>query len=522
MRFVALGALMVALAFQPAYGFISVDGTRFVDEAGRQILFHGVSASAKGEDTEEDYARMQEWGFNCVRLGINWDGLEPEPGRFNEAYLVRMDQCIEWAGRHGLYVFIDMHQDLFSAKFIDGAPAWATLDEGKPFLSKGAALSDAYFTSQPVHAAFDNFWANKPGPDGVGLQDHYAALWQRIAARYAESATVLGYDLMNEPFVGSEAAKVLVMLLPKVVEILKGESGGVAGLLDLAAKLTDPSVKSAFLKRLEDVGIYRAVIDTPQALFQAFDRTSLVPFYQRVADAIRNVDQRHILFLETTIASNMGVYSAITPLTGADGKLDRLQAYAPHAYDLVTDTPEVASPCNGRVELILERHGETARRLGIPMLLGEWGAYGLVQGCLPAAGFVTGQIEKLLCSETYWRYNRELPGASSWKAIQRPYPVRVAGQLVEYRADLSTGSLSCSWKEEPGITAPSQVFLPVYFSTPSASPSEILFEVTLSPPGAGYTMRRLRPESVNVIVEIPSSGERVLRCIEARFRDSRH
>ena len=45
---------------------------------------------------------------------------------YDEAYLQGVDQRIEWAQKNNIYVFLDMHQDLYSVLFSDGAPEWAT------------------------------------------------------------------------------------------------------------------------------------------------------------------------------------------------------------------------------------------------------------------------------------------------------------------------------------------------------------------------------------------------------------
>jgi len=79
-----------------------------------------------------------------------------------------------------------MHQDLYSVKYSDGAPPWATLDEGRPH-QPGAVWSDAYYTSEAVQTALDHFWANRPAADGVGLQDHYARVWRHVARRFKTS-----------------------------------------------------------------------------------------------------------------------------------------------------------------------------------------------------------------------------------------------------------------------------------------------------------------------------------------------
>ncbi len=109
---------------------LQIRGSRFVDLQGRHVLLHGINVVNKnrheGYIVDEGpglYARLRDWGFNVIRLGVIWDGLEPEPGAYNEAYLKRLDEQIDWARASGLLVFLDMHQDLYSVLYSDGAPA---------------------------------------------------------------------------------------------------------------------------------------------------------------------------------------------------------------------------------------------------------------------------------------------------------------------------------------------------------------------------------------------------------------
>ena len=118
---------------------ITVQSERFVDPQGRQVLLHGINMVNKnanagylGDEGPELFAAMADWGSNCVRLGVIWDGLEPEPGVYDEGYLQGLDRQIAWAGEYSLNVFLDMHQDLYSVCFSDGAPEWATLTGGQP------------------------------------------------------------------------------------------------------------------------------------------------------------------------------------------------------------------------------------------------------------------------------------------------------------------------------------------------------------------------------------------------------
>ena len=138
----AFAALLVCstAAAQPPR-FVSVSGTRFLDATGKTLVLHGINVANKnprdgymGNFGASDLDSIHAWGMNCIRLAIFWDGLEPQPGKINEEYLNRIAKVVRLAGNRGIYVLLDMHQDLYSGKFKsgDGAPAWATLDEGKP------------------------------------------------------------------------------------------------------------------------------------------------------------------------------------------------------------------------------------------------------------------------------------------------------------------------------------------------------------------------------------------------------
>jgi endoglycosylceramidase len=162
--------------------------------------------------------------MNCIRLAIFWDGLEPQPGHFDRAYLGRIAQQVEWAKAQGLHVLLDMHQELDSVKFSDGAPAWATLDEGQPY-TPTTLWSDAYYASPAVQAALDHFWSNSAAPDGVGLEEHYARVWQFVAQRFHDEPAVIGYDLMNEPFPGKDAQRVWQATLQRLLEMFAARLG---------------------------------------------------------------------------------------------------------------------------------------------------------------------------------------------------------------------------------------------------------------------------------------------------------
>ena len=152
--------------------FVSIKGQNFIDPQGRTLTLHGINVVNKNKEakylghiTPEEFAKFKSWGFNVVRLGIIWDGLEPEPGVYNEDYLQGIDQMIQWASESDLYVFLDMHQDLYSVEFSDGAPSWATItndlpealqdDEWVQTFNEGLEFANIYYAKNTVWEQID-------------------------------------------------------------------------------------------------------------------------------------------------------------------------------------------------------------------------------------------------------------------------------------------------------------------------------------------------------------------------------
>ena len=186
-------------------------GRWLTDDKGRAVILRGfnmvnkfppytLTATGFGE---EDAALLAKDGFNAVRVGVIYSAVEPRPGEYDERYLDDIERTVTLLARHGILSLVDFHQDLYGPVFKgEGLPEWATLLDGMdPGPSHGFPFD--YFKRPAVARAFDNFWQNKPGPGGIGLQDRYAAAWRHVAARFAKVEGVMGYDLMNEPFPGS-------------------------------------------------------------------------------------------------------------------------------------------------------------------------------------------------------------------------------------------------------------------------------------------------------------------------------
>lgn len=439
---------------EKASGFVYIEGQKFKDPLGRDLILHGINVVNKNPSTgyaghiaPADMATFKSWGFNVIRLGIIWDGLEPEPGKYNEEYLQKIDEMIDWASDNGLYVFLDMHQDLYSRLFSDGAPEWATITNGLPH-ETGVIWSDAYLISPAVQAAFDNFWNNTPAPDGIGILDHYVNLWQHIAQSYAANSTVIGYDIMNEPFMGSGANYVMPLLFEAYAKILVEKTGQAPPSAEELMYMWSAE-RLEVLKTLSDKELYKKMIDAIYELNAAFESGTLTAFFQKARDAIRKVDQNHIIFTEHSYFTNMGVTGALGEIVDEKGIKDPLVAYAAHGYDLVVDTEGLASGSSDRVVLIFERIAETGKRLNVPVLIGEWGAlHGNSPDLVPVADHLMNLFNKHKFSDTFWSHYQSLENTLFIQALKKAYPMHINGSLGEYQFDKNSGAFTCSWVED--------------------------------------------------------------------------
>ena len=199
-------------------------GGRIADAFDRTVLLRGVNVNAHVEYwaydparfttypfTDADAEAIAAFGWNAVRLLLSWSRVEPEPGVYDEAYLDEIEAAILVLQSHGIYAIVDLHQDAWGATLAappdqtcgrgqrpafgwDGAPGWATLDGG----ASRCAAGEREFTPAVIQS-FQSFWADAPGPGGVGIRTRYAAMLGHVAGRLGRHDAVAGYDVMNEP-----------------------------------------------------------------------------------------------------------------------------------------------------------------------------------------------------------------------------------------------------------------------------------------------------------------------------------
>lgn len=167
---------------------------------------YGVPESKSYFDAR-DAQLLQEHGFNVVRLGLIWKGLEPARGVFDDRYLDRMADLVDLLRRYGIDVLLDFHQDMANEQFQgEGFPDWAIhrgvdtqAGEVAPLPATNCCGFPGNYFTPAVGRVFDNIWTNS-----FGLWSAYADAWAHVAARLGSKPNVIGYDVMNEPWPGTQ------------------------------------------------------------------------------------------------------------------------------------------------------------------------------------------------------------------------------------------------------------------------------------------------------------------------------
>lgn len=452
---------------------ISVDGKSFVDELGRERIFRGMNFVYKG--TKDSYPRsyipdwdddalekMQTNGFNLIRLGLIWDGIEHEMGRYDDEYLGYMAAFVDRCAKHGIHVYIDMHQDLYASFSIpsgDGAPLWATLTDGRVYHHlSGEVWSAGYFLSSAIHRAFDSFWSNKPVA-GRGLQDRYTDMWKHTAEFFKDKPALFGFDLMNEPFPGTDGGAVFRKLIYGALAAVAKNNA--IGKSDLIKSLLSQKKRYDLIALFNDESTYRKIIKNGNSLIKRFDIEKYYPFFRKTATAVREVTEKGIILMENCYYSNIAIPCSTPRLEYRGGKKEKNFAFAPHGYDLIVDTTaDEETADNMRVDVIFEEHRNTQNRLGCPVLVGEWGGHSGKDEGLWHIEHLLDIFEKNRWSTTYWCYQNGIFETPLMKTLVRPYPQAVTGTIDSFSFDPKTRTFSLTYSQKREYACETVIFVP--------------------------------------------------------------
>lgn len=420
---------------------IFINGMDFQNSDGKQVLFNGINVVCKDAgmgyffpNLEKSFQAFQKKGFNLIRFGIFWDGVEPQPGQYDMEYLNQVKEAVLLAEKYGMYVMVDMHQDLFARKYADGAPDWATLDEGAYHPEGCNMWYDAYLQSEAIIRAADNFWANKAAADGIGLLDHYENMWEQIVKHLDGCGNIIGWETMNEPFMGSLAHNAFANATSKIKE-------------------QNPRFD---LGSLSDISLEQQVLfmEYVAEQLQEFDRTTLMDFYRRMYRAVKKHSEKPLI-------TGGNIYSSSNVRTGI-GRLEETgnQIYAPHGYDSVVDSDRYENFSRENVERLFADKRISQEKLGLPLIVGEWGAFPSKPFTNDLIRHMNQILEKYLWSSTYWEYHPGMETDKNYDALSRAYPMETAGKLLSYRYEEEQKSFEMCFEAEEGESRIYCPFLP--------------------------------------------------------------
>jgi len=350
------------------------EGRWFTDRAGRVVLLHGVNEVAKSAPYypgafgfgDDDARFIESQGFNVVRLGVEFQGLMPQPGVVDRSYIAALARTVRELERRHVFVLLDFHQDGFGPKYGgNGFPAWMSLDDGLP--NPPVEFPNYYFQNPALQRAFESFWANRPGPGGVGLQDRFVAGLRAVAERFANEPYVIGYELMNEPWPGANWVSCI----------------SASGCPDLESSL-------------------------------------LRPFYDRATAAVRRITRRQQVLVEPFVLFNFGQAPTSLPGRGSGDSLST-HSYAldPASEDRVVDFSVAAARRDGAPVLLTE-FGAT---LDVPTL--QRLTAGFDRGLVPWVFWAYN--EEIITNRSAPASLETVRDLDTLRALVRPYPTAVAG-----------------------------------------------------------------------------------------------
>jgi endoglycosylceramidase len=480
-------------------GTIRAPGGPFLfDRYGRVVILHGVDVVYKHPPYEvypdpgkpwnfdaADARRIARLGFDVVRLGIMWAGLEPgtapandpaicrngppgDPHQFDAAvlhrYLVHVRQTVDLLGRYHVYTLLDMHQDVYNQMFEgEGEPDWAVCTDGVRSVDPPGRWSLEYAT-RAAGIAYHHFWTN----DVVGdLQGQYDMVWRKVAAFFANDPWVVGYDPFNEPFSTS--------VLRRGGEHFDGQ---------LECFYTGTAHVGAPLPGAPPI---RCPVDDP--------KVGVIP-------TILRADRHHLVFFEPDVYSSRGFPSYLGPMD-----FERL-VYNFHVYcpdrNPVTGNPTDVRSCALHSALSILRHSAERSHLasraepgGPAWFASEWGA----SSDVALLGRVADYFDDELLGWAYWswKYYDDPTGSRdealvradgrlrpTVEVLSRTYAEAIAGTPLAMSFDPSNGSFALRYRADRRVHAPTIVEVPTAVHYPHGYCARVTGGRVVSPRGSQH------------------------------------
>ena len=162
--------------------------------------------------------------------------------------------------------------------------------------------------------------------------------------------------------------------------------------------------------------------------------------------------------MENSYYSNLGIpYS--TPAVNYDGKREEQLCFAPHAYDLMVDTPAYKYASNSRVGSIFDEHRRSQERLDVPVIVGEWGGQSEGTDWLYHIEYLLDKFDGYHWGHTYWAYYDGLLNNPIMTFLIRTSPVAVCGSIESYTTDRENNVFTLTYNQDKEYELPTEIYV---------------------------------------------------------------
>ena len=488
---------------------IYVKDGQFVDLDGRIRLFRGINSVIKHfpwYDNEmlnsERQRQLGEWGFNAIRLGAMWSGVEPEQGYINETYIDILKEIVDGLQRNGIYTYLDMHQDVLTeVAGYNGIPRWLssqfrTPDHAYPWPMKDTSgystWACGYFT-QEIANGFQQLYTEH--------KEEFANVWRQIAERFKGMSEILGYELLNEPWTG-DFYEDLSILLPgnaghELLEPFYNSAHEAVREVDTETLIFWEPVTYAYIVNSEPNIIIDTLIDS---FFKSRNYSIALPIIKQVCGDLQEGAVEEIMSmkgLKSSIDRIKTKYSNIkspgsgqrpsvlgpgfSAPPGGEAYLNRtVMSYHYYCWALGYSSDQEFDPalrfvCDDVLgPMVFNTAGARAEELGgSARMLTEFGecnpdiSHPDYQGTIQCEA-VLAEADKHLQSWSYWDTASggifwDGEGEVNWNTVKvftRPYPPATAGTPVSLSFDPDTVVMEFSYLPSLQIISPTEVYVP--------------------------------------------------------------
>ncbi|CAF1323867.1 unnamed protein product [Rotaria sordida] len=401
---------------------------------------------------------LHQWGLNVVRLGIMWAGVEPQRQQYNVTYLNIMKQIVELLESNNIYVVLDMHQDVLSSRFgtYDGIPLWLydrfpPPNHAYPFPLSSTPSDNNWALGYVTEACSHGFQCLYDNVDGA--VDSMSDFWRLIATTFGHYPNVLGYELINEPWIGNYFVKP-TLLFP-----------GISG------------------------------------------SKNLLPFYDKLAKAIRTVDIKTLIFYEPiTYSERLSGQIFGSGFSHVPGGIDYQNRSVLSYHYYCTTLAINLVPGNENIPIfdrvlcnniegpaVFRSVKNEIRRLGGSGFLTEFGGCDGSSACDNQLEVGMLEADRFLQSWIFW--GNSYTSTALIERLSRVYARAIAGTPLSmtYRADKRIFSLS--YFIDKTINKPTEIYVP-FLHYPQASYKVIVNK---------YLKWKVDPTDANVILVEPSA-----------------